>query len=134
MKTVPLSGYTDTISGRPGHKIEFKVSSESKLDYKARLYRSINADPNPSLGGLNETECDHIFKPMTVKSRIQKFFPGSYGKTLDPIQFRAKNSIKFSCRFFPTLIKNKQCLISLLGSTLEITEKGYVNLPIWKKR
>ena len=24
MKTVPLSGYTDTISGRPGHKIEFK--------------------------------------------------------------------------------------------------------------
>ena len=133
MKTVPLSGYTDTISGRPGHKIEFKVSSESKLDYKARLYRSINADPNPSLGGLNETECDHIFKPITVKSRIQKFFPGSYGKTLDPIQFRAKNSIKFSCRFFPTLIKNKQCLISLLGSTLEITEKGNVSFTHLEK-
>ena len=32
-----------------------------------------------------------------------------------------------SCRFFPTLIKSKQCLISLSDSALEITEKGNVN-------
>ena len=120
MKTVPLTGYTDTISGRPGHKIEFKVSSESKSDYTARLHQSINADPNPSLGGLDEIECDHIFPPIALKSRVQKFFPGSYGKTIDRIQFSAKNSIKLSCRFFPTLIKSKQCLIFLFLSFIEL--------------
>ena len=67
MKTVPLIGYTNKISGRPGENIEFKISSTSESDFTARLFRSINADPNPSLGGLIEIECDHIFQPIIKK-------------------------------------------------------------------
>ena len=61
MKTVPLIGYSNRLSVRPGEKIEFKVSSKSKFDYTAELYRSINADPNPSVGGLVEEKCDNFF-------------------------------------------------------------------------
>ena len=100
MKTVPLIGYTNKISGRPGEKIEFKISSKSKLDFSARLFRSINADPNPSLGGLKEIECDHLFKPISKKSREQKFFPGSLAKSALPLKFYPQKSIKLSCKFF----------------------------------
>ena len=127
MKTVPLIGYTDKISTRPGEKIEFKISSKSESDFTARLFRSINADPNPSLGGLKEIDCDHIFEPIIKKSREQKFFPGSFAKSAKLLKFRPEKSIKLSCKFFPTLLfKNTQCLISIGESSLEIDKSGCV--------
>ena len=127
MKTVPLIGYTNKISSRPGEKIEFKISSKSESEFTARLFRSINADPNPSLGGLKEIECDHLFKPVTRKSREQKFFPGSFAKSATPLKFCPEKSIKLSCKFFPTLLfKNTQCLISIGESSLEIDKSGCV--------
>ena len=93
MKTVPLIGYTNTLSGRPGQRIEFKVSSKLKEHYSARLYKSINADPNPALGGVLEEHCDHIFKPISLKSREQKFFPGSFGETTNTVSFSPKKSL-----------------------------------------
>lgn len=130
MKTVPLIGYTNTLSGRPGDKIEFKVSSKSKSNYTARLYKSINADPNPAIGGLIEENCDDIFAPLTILSREQHFFPGSYGKTSESVQINATNNISISCRFFPTLLsKNKQVLMNLGDLSLVISREG--KLQFW---
>ena len=61
MKTVPLVGYSDKLSGRPGERINFMVSSEHKEDFTAELFRSISADPNPQGLGVFEQSCDEFF-------------------------------------------------------------------------
>ena len=52
--TIPLIGYADRWSVRPGDTIEFKVSSRSAEPYRARLVRVISADPNPAGPGIKE--------------------------------------------------------------------------------
>ena len=125
MRTVPLIGYSDRLSARPGEKIEFKISSKSELDYTVNLYRSINADPNPNIGGLVEKNCSQFFKPIELPSREQGFFPGSYAKTVKPLKIKANNTVGLSCIIFPTLlVKQEQCLISVAELSITITEKG----------
>ena len=53
-KTIPLIGYSDRFSGRPGEKINFKVSSDNKSPFKASLFKCISADPNPKGMGIIE--------------------------------------------------------------------------------
>ena len=78
MKTVPLVGYSDKLSGRPGERINFMVSSEHKGDFTAELFRSISADPNPQGLGVVEQSCDEFFPKKSFLSRKQAFHPGSY--------------------------------------------------------
>mgnify|MGYP003996795153 FL=1 len=51
---IPLIGYSDRLSGRPGDTISFKVSSISAEPFEAELFRSISADPNPAGPGVIE--------------------------------------------------------------------------------
>lgn len=50
---IPLIGYTDKLSCRPGETIEVKVSSTSEAPYHAELVRIISGDPNPDGPGMN---------------------------------------------------------------------------------
>ena len=52
--TIPLIGYADRWSARPGDTVAFKVSSRSAEPYRARLVRVISADPNPAGPGIKE--------------------------------------------------------------------------------
>ena len=56
MANIPLLGYTDRLSGRPGDEIAFKVSSAAADPYRASLVRVICADPNPAGPGLQLEE------------------------------------------------------------------------------
>lgn len=56
MQTIPLLGYADRFSVRPGETIEFKVSSTSAAPYEARLVRVVSCDPNPKGPGIIEEE------------------------------------------------------------------------------
>ncbi len=51
---MPLTGYGDRLSVRPGETIEFKVSSTGSEAYQASLVRIICADPNPDGPGWRE--------------------------------------------------------------------------------
>lgn len=53
---LPLIGYANRLSARPGETIEFKISSTSKRDFKADLVHIICADPNPEGPGQQEVE------------------------------------------------------------------------------
>ena len=46
-KFIPLSGYTDRLSARPGDMVEVRVSSLSLKPFQASLVRVRYADPNP---------------------------------------------------------------------------------------
>ena len=77
---IPLTGYADRLSGRPGDTVAFKVSSASAQPYAARLVRIVCADPNPDGPGIIEEAIDAHFAG-TYPSRVQPFYPGSYART-----------------------------------------------------
>jgi len=49
---VPLIGYLDRFSARPGERLAVKVSSQLAGDYEADLVRIRHADPNPAGPGM----------------------------------------------------------------------------------
>ena len=112
MDTIPLIGYAEKLSGRPGDTIEFKVSSASQEPFHANLVRIICADPNPAGPGLIEEEVDIDFGGL-FPSRIQRFYPGSYAAIAVGEMFQALNSFTIIATVWPlTPDKGSQGIIS----------------------
>jgi N,N-dimethylformamidase len=51
---IPLTGYSDKLSVRPGETIRFHVASAAAAPVTQRLVRVISADPNPAGSGMVE--------------------------------------------------------------------------------
>ena len=131
MKTVPLVGYTDKLSGRPGDQIKFMVSSDHKSDFTAQLFRSVNADPNPKGQGIVEYACDDFFPKQSFSSRRQKFEPGSYGITEQSLKMTVQDKVRLSVSIFPTLITSSpQSLIEFGQFSLVLDPAGHVSFSV----
>lgn len=102
---IPLIGYCDRLSGRPGDKIEFKVSSHGTEAYHARLVRSVSADPNPAGPGIIEEEVAANFAGP-YPSRVQPFYPGSYGCVKPVSAAPVIRSFTVAANLWPTLPGN----------------------------
>ncbi len=76
---VPLIGYANRLSLRPGETIEFKVSSAGSEPFQASLARIICADPNPAGPGMREVPQEAAFAG-SYPSRQQDVQLGSYGR------------------------------------------------------
>ena len=127
MKTVPLVGYSDKLSGRPGDRINFMVSSEHKGDFSAELFRSISADPNPQGLGIVEQSCDEFFPKKSFLSRKQAFHPGSYAISEKPLKITSEDKIIFSVMICPTLqCANSQSIIEFGQFCLNLNTEGKV--------
>ena len=101
---IPLIGYCDRLSGRPGDTIEFKVSSIAAASFTARLYRSISADPNPAGPGIIERAVPSAMDG-SYPSRIQAFHPGSYGTADDDLPQTISGGFRLSAMIWPTLLR-----------------------------
>ena len=77
--TIPLIGYLDRFSVRPGGKLEVKVSSTTGQPVEARLVRIRCADPNPVGPGMKIIDLGHVFK-TTFPSRVQTVTLGSFAR------------------------------------------------------
>mgnify|MGYP000031158032 FL=1 len=108
MKNIPLIGYSDKLSLRPGETVSFKVSSTLKKSFSASLKRSISADPNPKGIGIVEKDASKYFKTSSFKSRKQSFNSGSYAICKTPIKVSIKKNLNLSVIIFPTLSSSKQ--------------------------
>ncbi len=108
MKKIPLIGYTDKLSLRPGETVSFKVSSTLKKSFSASLKRSISADPNPKGIGIVEKDASKYFKTSFFKSRKQSFNPGSYAISKTPLKVSIKDNLNLSVIIFPTLFSSKK--------------------------
>ncbi|WP_372922162.1 N,N-dimethylformamidase beta subunit family domain-containing protein, partial [Roseovarius sp.] len=115
MKEVPLAGYTDRLSARPGEQIAFKVSSTGGGRYRARLARSICADPNPAGMGITEEDASAWFAPRELPARHQPFFPGSYGLTERAVTLPEQGDITLSATVEPTHINGRDQTILSCG-------------------
>ena len=72
---VPLIGYVDRFSARPGERIAVKVSSQSDQPYQTDLVRIIRADANPAGPGIKLEEIAADFAGAYV-SRFPAGAPG----------------------------------------------------------
>ena len=78
---VPLIGYVDRFSARPGETVAVKVSSELGDPYRADLVRIIHGDANPGGPGLKFEEVPASFAGI-YRSRFQPVHSGSCGLVL----------------------------------------------------
>ena len=125
MKNIPLIGYSDKLSLRPGETVSFKVSSTLKKSFSASLKRSISADPNPKGIGIVEKDASKYFKTSSFKSREQSFNPGSYAISEKPIKVSVKKNLNFSIIIFPTLFSSKkQTILAFDNVEIYINSKG----------
>ena len=102
MSDLPLTGYVEQLSGRPGDALEFKVSSISNKPFTARLFRSVSADPNPDGPGILEEDASDFFATKEFASTHRPFFPGSYGLATENISANSGTAIVFSAIIYPT--------------------------------
>ena len=109
---IPLLGYTDQLSGRPGDDIEFKVSSTSPNPYQACLVRIICADPNPEGPGIIDELVGSSFDG-SYPSRIQAFQAGSCAQISVGERFSKSSEFTVMATVWPTLPgQGEQAVIS----------------------
>ena len=131
MNNIPLVGYSDRLSARPGDAISFKVSSQVKSSISARLFRSISADPNPDGAGIVENDASEYFSPTSIVATEQPFYPGSYGLTVDQLSAHPKSVITLSALVYPTLTgKHDQTIMSLGNVEICIDKRGCAALKV----
>jgi N,N-dimethylformamidase len=94
---VPLTGYVDRLSARPGDRLSVKVSCDAGETYRASLVRIINGDPNPEGGGVKEEALEAGFAGE-YPSRVQPIHSGSY------VEIEAGDSISHASSF--TVVAN----------------------------
>lgn len=113
---IPLIGYTDKLSARPGDTIACKISSRLTEDYSAKLVRLICADPNPDGPGIIEESVEAHFTG-TYPSREQAFHPGSCA-LIDTGQPFTLESFTLTALIWPTLPGTRQqCILSFAHTT-----------------
>lgn len=133
MKTLSIAGYADQMSARPGDAVAFKVSCKGDAPYRARLVRSISADPNPAGQGVVEEAADAYFEPQELAAREQPFYPGSYAQSTQAVAITFPFSM--SAFVFPTLAKDSpQTVLSSGPIALLLDEQGCLALEVGDTR
>ena len=110
-QTLPLAGYTDRLSARPGESVEVKVSSLSSSPYRASLVRVRYADPHPDGPGVQEDAVASEFEG-NYPSREQRFFPGSCGVVERPEAVSLLQSFTAYVTVWPTAPEGSQTILA----------------------
>ncbi len=120
---IPLIGYTDRLSARPGVNIDVKVSSTLDAPYHAELVRIISGDPNPDGPGIVTEPVPAPFSG-DYPSRAQATHLGSHMRATLADEF--PKQITLSAVIWPTTPnKGRQGVLSLGDSAqLCIGPKG----------
>ena len=98
---IPLIGYSDRLSVRPGDTIAFKVSCTSSEPYDAKLVRITCGDPNPAGPGIKEADIPAEFTG-SYPSRLQDIHLGSYAKVIPGSAFDGVDRLTFAATIWPT--------------------------------
>jgi len=83
MRELPVTGYLDRLSARPGEALDVMVSVREATRYRCRLVRVLSADPNPAGPGVRFEELGHLHD-TTHAGRRQPIRLGSWGEAPGP--------------------------------------------------
>src|SRR5262249_35038773 len=122
---VPLVGYVDRFSARPGERIAVKVSSQTAEPYRADLVRIIHADPNPAGPGVKYVGNAAAFAG-TYPSRVQPVHRGSCGIVIPATPLALPDGCTIVVRVAPWLPDDRRQTVLAIenGAILWITATG----------
>jgi N,N-dimethylformamidase len=122
---VPLIGYVDRFSARPGERIAVKVSSQLDRPYQADLVRIIHADPNPAGPGIKLEEIPADFAGTYV-SRLQPVHLGSCGVVMPARPVTLPDPCTIVVRVQPWLLDGRpQTVLAMEGGpVLSVAGEG----------
>ena len=123
LEEVPLAGYTNRLSARPGDTVKFYLSSAlarvtndkkplKETRVRARLTSSICADPNPKGSGIVEEDASLYFEQRSIGIQHQPIPRGSYAQTrsnlcISSSFFKKLQKIRVELWFYPTSVAAK---------------------------
>ena len=111
---IPLIGYADRLSVRPGETIAFKVSSVGPGEFSARLVRVMCSDPNPAGPGILEEPMAAAFAGA-YPSRVQPIHLGSYARIKHSTPLNDLSGFTLLATIYPTTPnKGEQAILSRL--------------------
>jgi N,N-dimethylformamidase len=126
---LPLAGYADRLSARPGETLHFHVSNATGAPVQAHIVRVLCADPNPQIGGVR-TEPMPV-EVVTLDEAAQQPVPlGSYGVIDIGSLLDGLTQCTVSIRIHPTLaLSRRQVVLSnrvdpRFGLEIELTASG----------
>lgn len=124
---VPLIGYVDRFSARPGERIAVKVSSQADEPYHADLVRIIHGDANPAGPGLKIAEIVARFAGR-YPSRLQPLHPGSCGVVTLPAPIGLPDPCTIALRVQPWLLDGRpQTVLAIeAGLSLSVAAEGAI--------
>jgi N,N-dimethylformamidase len=122
---VPLIGYVDRFSARPGEPIAVKVSSQLDRPYRADLVRIIHADTNPAGPGLKLDDVPAAFAG-TYPSRFQPVHLGSCGVVVPASPIALPDPCTIAVRVQPWLLDGRpQTVLAIEGGpALSVAAEG----------
>ena len=116
---VPLIGYLDRFSARPGERIAVKVSSQLNDPYDADLVRIIHGDANPAGPGLKIEEAADF--AGRYPSRFQPVHSGSCGIIPAPAPIRLPDPCTLVMRVQPWLLDGRPQTVLALDSGVRLS-------------
>src|SRR6476469_1281885 len=122
---VPLIGYLDRCSARPGERIAVKVSSQFDRPYRADLVRIIHGDANPAGPGMKIEELPAAFAGE-YSSRFQPVHSGSCGIVAAAAPIALPDRCTIAVRVQPWLLDGRpQTVLAIDGGlTLAVAPEG----------
>ena len=129
---IPLIGYADRLSGRPGDTIGFKVSSAGGEPFTARLVRIVCSDPNPAGPGILEEQVPADFAGE-YPSRVQPLKPGSWGRSEDALNLDAARGLRLSALIWPTRtdeVSDRQTILAWGAVALDLAPGGLLEARV----
>ena len=113
---LPLTGYADRLSVRPGETIRFRLANATGADVEAKLVRVICADPNPAGPGIltEPVESTPVAWGAVGEGRSPH---GSYARIDDPGRCFGAGSFSVTCLVYPTRLAGaRQAIVSRTGA------------------
>ena len=127
---LPLTGYADRLSVRPGETIRFHLANATSAEVQAKLVRVICADGNPAGPGVI---VEPVASPPAVCAAAgeERSPQGSFARIEDARRCFGEGSFSVTCLVHPTRIESgRQAIASRTGAgvpsgfTLAIDERG----------
>jgi N,N-dimethylformamidase len=131
---VPLIGYIDRFSARPGERIAVKVSSRLDRPYQADLVRIIHADPNPAGPGIKLEEIPADFAGAYA-SRFQPVHLGSCGVVAPAAPVTLPDPCTIVVRVQPWLLDGRpQAVLAMEGGPVLFVAGDGARLEVADRR
>lgn len=123
---LPLAGYAERLSARPGETLRFHVANATGVPVEARVVRVKCADPNPAIGGV-DVEAVAIGVTTLAEPGPQTVPSGSWAVLGPAGLLKGMRDARFTVRILPTLQRSRdQAILSCRddagrGLALELT-------------